>query len=1627
MVKQLFNELCTNYIRTRQRPGYEEEWPPCQPTSFVNLALIHYKGTRTQQELFTISKFCKEGASYVDKLTSSHSNITKNIEKIFAQEGDNESPKHILIEGAPGIGKTVLAKEIAYQWANGKILQDCKLVFLVHLRDPKLHSVKSFNEFLTLFTSVNTFDLMKYVKCYAKHVAFVFDGFDEYPISLQKGSFITDVIKGVHNGNMFLNSTVVVTSRPTATLFLHRISDRRIEILGFPKEERDNYIAFSLNDSLVKQGFDKYLKKHPIINNLCYIPLYLAILMYLFQQGSLPETLTEMNESFILHTIYRYLEKQNLTPPGIAKKLIDLPDDVLKFVYQLSQLAFEGLCNNQLVFTDEEIKKVCPEVDNTPGAINGFGLLQAVQHYPKVGVGKTTSVNFLHFTMQEYFAALHVSALPSEEQSSLMKETFWNGQFIFMWMMYVGIVGVKSNVFSSFITSDIYNDKIKCLHIFQCYVEANSNTAMPKAFSCIFTDGKIILSTITLLPHHISSLVFFMSASSLQEWKILKLNRCNIGDVGMNSILEHFIKRDDAISTLEDVDLSENRSSPWSVYCVIIEHCCVNNLTLFGDKGMKEHVKEITDSLQRNAILQSLTLCKIGEIGLESIKGILDNNTTLKELNLSWGKDAKGIKILNTQSSYSNNRVVNINILYDDYHERLSKTVNLFKKNIDDCKVYLLSFGLCNNKTVKKIDLSCNNISNDGMSRLSECIKHPLLLEYIDLSGNKSSPWSVYCTVIRNCGANNLTLFGDEGIKEYIKNITESLQANTALKSLTLCKIGEIRLQLDINILIKNIAMKELFLPQSSVISGRLLFSSLNDRPMGTRNNSRAVDINVLYNSDNYKFSPQVINLSNKNISEDTVCLISLGLYYNRAVQKLNFSHSSINDIGVIAISDSLRDNSTLKELNLSQNQISISGMNKLSECIKHTIPLEFVDLSGNKSSPWDFYCTIIKNSCIESLTLCGIKGVKEHVNMITECLQKNTTLKSLTLCGNKRMGWSYKYEIVKHLMYQYKIKQHTADITIIIGKLFFSALNDSGKESSSDNSRAVDINIIYDHDHKSYPKSVLLSNESINDDVVCFISLGLYNNTAIWKLDLSCNNITDIGAVAISTSLHNNHTLKELNLSQNQISITGMNKLSKCVRHPIPLEYIDLSENKSSPWGVYCAIIRHCCIISLTLCGHEGIKEYVEKITDSLQQNTTLQALTICANMSRSKNILNRATPSSSKSLHHIPVISGNFFSTLISDDGKVKYKVVNIRVLYDDHDCLPYTVCLSNKNINDDVACLIVFGLYNNRKIQKLDFSCNNITEVGLFAIANCLRNHVLLKGAKEFTLMNKSLQILDISYNNISDNGAIALSDCLKNKCTLQELYLSNNQITAKGAKKIGEAIRVNDTLQKLSVSNNALYDGILAIGDSLKYNKKLLDLNISQCQVTIEGAKIIAEGIRVNTTLQKLDISHNNIYDDGVISISECLKSNSTLQELDLSLNRITHQGAAKLAEAIHANVTLQRLSISHNNISDDGVIVISDRLKNNVSLQQLYLSWNRITNKGAEKIAEAIQINTTLQKLDISHNCISDDGAIIICECLKGNSTLQEVDLSWNKITTLGAEKISKAVDVNVSLKGFTYF
>ena len=1036
---QILN-IVDNYVRKlyeRTRfTAKEAEWPPQQAKIFVSVALVHYKGKRTQQEYIEIAKIQKEGTPAIENFISSanqgsspkkprldYSRVTKNITDIFAADPTNltetgtsltKTPKCILIEGAPGIGKTVLAKEIAYSWANNEILTEIKIVFLLYLRDPQLQSITTTNELIEYMSmeclndeQIKTFT--EYIRnTNGQQLCIVMDGFDEYPASLQKNSIIADII----NGRVLPGTVIVITSRPTATVsLLHDQVDRRIDILGLPKQERDNYISqvFS-NSPEKKEKLDKYLKQQPVINGLCFVPLHLAVLLYLFQQDSLPETLTEMNESFILHTIYRHLKRHKLAPSGPVDKLAKVPKSVFDIVYKLSELAFKGLQENQLVFTFDELKHMCPHIDKTVGAINGFGLLQAVEHYPRKGAGTIKSFHFLHYTMQEFLAAFHVSTLPSEQQSLLMEKTFWDDRYNFMWMMFVGIVGIKSDVFVNFVSSkrkvyvrksgirmaeNILSDKRKRLHVFQCYMEAKSSAEAPDVISDMFKDGKVIIDKVKLLPHHLSSLMTYMSNSSMQ-WKRLELRRCKITDVGMN-VLEQFMS--EGISTLEYVDLRDNESSPWSVYCVIIRNCCMDRLTLCGDHGMKEYVNKMTKCVQNNTKFQSLKLKNITKEGLKPIFDV----KTLQKLDLSNNDLSDDGAAAISDGLRSNNTLLELNIsqnsIADKGTQEIAKAIviNSSLQNINISKNYISSEGLLyfmealnNNRILQVINITHNNVTRSGFTNIKKCIEnlqHPIqiIASWNEINSFGGVVAKIYNTCTPGTTEDDVWSFKYYDPDHMVTCLSECLNENDTLLNLNLGytkitsegakKIGE-AIQV-------NTTLQKLDIYNNQVSDDGA--AAISD---GLKSNNTLLEFNMSSN--------QITNVGAKKIGE--------AIQVNIALQKLDISNNKVSDDGAAAISNSLKSNNSLQELNMSFNQITNEGAKKIAEAIKvnttlHTLYLRQYNINDVLSFNITVLTAVYHNNTLMKLSLPYVwDDNKRLVDSEVEKINKERTRQGISI-----------------------------------------------------------------------------------------------------------------------------------------------------------------------------------------------------------------------------------------------------------------------------------------------------------------------------------------------------------------------------------------------------------------------------------------------------------------------------------------------------------------------------------------------------------------------------------------------------------------------------------------------------
>ena len=127
-------------------------WQILYPEHFINVLLIHHLKRREEKEILGVASIMRNGLMYASPGNPKKSHEISDIFKPFQNEDDSiTDPKLILIDGAPGMGKTTLCKEITYQWANDKLLIGTKVVFLLFLRDPAIQKINDLKDFIHYF------------------------------------------------------------------------------------------------------------------------------------------------------------------------------------------------------------------------------------------------------------------------------------------------------------------------------------------------------------------------------------------------------------------------------------------------------------------------------------------------------------------------------------------------------------------------------------------------------------------------------------------------------------------------------------------------------------------------------------------------------------------------------------------------------------------------------------------------------------------------------------------------------------------------------------------------------------------------------------------------------------------------------------------------------------------------------------------------------------------------------------------------------------------------------------------------------------------------------------------------------------------------------------------------------------------------------------------------------------------------------------------------------------------------------------------------------------------------------------------------------------------------------------
>ena len=424
-----------NHVKTVYRSNCVErdttvvKWPPTPSEIYINLAMINRQANSAKCKKYAEVTEAMVHDGNVDVILKGAKEpiefeaIAKNISipceedapKKKRGSGHNER-RLILVEGAPGVGKSTFAWEFCRRWEREEIAWQYQLVLLLRLRDERISKAKSLQDLIYHpLEGVDKAVCTQLALSHGFNCLIILEGFDELPDSCRnEQSIFIDLI----SGKLLPVATVLVTSRPWATKVIHQkygnqIS-QHIEILGFTSDQITRYIKSTLPQDEVSD-LNAYLERHPQIRSGMYIPLNSAIVVTVYRESqttgcALPMTQTELYTALtqvLLHRHMRGHPEYETASKSSHILALSVPPKVHENFSKVCKLAYNGIVDTcdqvQLMFQD------------LPSDFDDLGFMDSVTEL-YVTQGTVSSYNFLHLTFQEFLAAFHISTMSEEKQ-----------------------------------------------------------------------------------------------------------------------------------------------------------------------------------------------------------------------------------------------------------------------------------------------------------------------------------------------------------------------------------------------------------------------------------------------------------------------------------------------------------------------------------------------------------------------------------------------------------------------------------------------------------------------------------------------------------------------------------------------------------------------------------------------------------------------------------------------------------------------------------------------------------------------------------------------------------------------------------------------------------------------------------------------------------------------------------------------------------------------------------------------------------------------------------------------------------------------------------------------------------
>ena len=1585
------------------------DWPPSLGRQYTRLAMIEQKRELPGAELVATMER--------DYIHGNIDNIVKRkkaiqLPEIFLPTEDGGQQLKILMDGAPGVGKSTLSRKICKDWASGQLLQQYHLVLLLPLRQASIREANSIEDLIKTDSPDLQQQVVQHIQeTSGERVLLILDGYDEMSNEDRtQGPLFLDIVRG----DKFPRCSVLVTSRPYASDYLQQLEsiNRHVEVLGFTKEQIEHCVLENIPDKAKATELVQSLKERQDIASLCYIPLNCAIVLHVYKMAhcTLPHSLTKLYEAFIVNALKRHAKITGNDPRSTRRlnTLKNLPEPLQQQLNAVSMLAYNGLVADKMVFSTGDLEAIFPDCSDLNIDCNLLGLMTTFKEF--TSTDEELSYQFLHLTIQEFlgarWAASHLSGGKFLKffQDNLREERYR--------MMLLFLAGISQLNFHS--SEYLFHDKLNFENPISRFARVNyflflahlifesQNFSLFQDLASTLQGAVLSAAWYSMSPFDCLVLAYFLAWCDC-SLNLLDLTGCGLTNQSLEIIHRVNLEHCGTIQ-IEEVNLGYNpkvmtklsllSKVPMFEHTRVLKACglqhpkhCQVSYDLVDLLNMR-HLTTLEISLQKNPDSYSLIYlslnkfrCQHGNIHHQNAVHIfrsLEHNTSLEELDLSG----------NRQLAEGDSEAVGCAIAKMLKINKTLKVLCLTNCGLDTVVATHIFRSLERNTSLEELDLSWNSQLAEDDSEAVGCAIERILnvnrtLAVLNLSGcNITDPVAKH--IVTGLTKNtSLATLDVESSKLSVSCAVSLFQQMTTRP--TLSTVGEV------NVL--GVGMVKMDRGSLRCVIGDLIPED-------------CVEFFRALNSSGLKVS----KLNVQDLTDQTAEHFAVGLTKYRSFQALKLQRCNITCTGAVSIFRSLEHNTSLEELDLSWNSqlaeddseavgCAIAKMLKINKTLKvlrltncgldtvvathifksleHNTSLEELDLSWNSQLAEDdseaVGCAIERilnvNRTLAVLNLSGCNITDPVAKHIVTGLTKNTSLVTLDMQSSK-LSVSCAVSLFQlmtthptlsitvgevNVLGVGMVKMDRGSLWCVIGDLipencveFFRALNNSGLKVSK------------------------LNVQDLTDQTAEHFAVGLTEYRSFQALKLQRCNISSTGAVSIFRSLEHNTSLEELDLSWNR----------------------QLAEDDSEAVG--CAIERilnvNRTLAVLNLSGCNITDPVAKHIVTGLTKNTSLVTL----DMQSSKLSVSCA----------VSLFQQMTTCPTLSTVGAVN--VLGVGMVKMDRGSL---WCVIGDLIPEN--CVEFFRALNNSGLKVSKLNVQDLTDQTAehFAV-----------GLTEY----RSFQALKLQHCNISSTGAVSIFRSLEHNTSLEELDLSwNSQLAEDDSEAVGCAIErilnVNRTLAVLNLSGCNITDPVAKhIVTGLTKNTSLVTLDMESSKLSVSCAVSLFQQMTTRPTLST--VGAVNVLGVGMVKMNrgslwcvigdlipeDCVEffralNNSGLKVSKLNVQDLTDQTAEHFAVGLTEYRSFQALKLQHCNITCTGAVSIFKSLEHNTSLEELDLSWNRQLAEGdSEAVGCAFErilnVNRTLKVLNLSGCNITDPIVKHILTGLTKNRSFATLDM-----------------------------